>query len=846
MKFFLSHSSADKHIVGKVYEQLGASLCHYDVATFDNTSFLPEQIYEALNESTHFILFASRKALRSDWVKGELRVAFSQWMKAKIRHAMVFIIDEGERSEVPQWLQDYVIIEHPSAHHISCRILSAFDDWESQNGNEPPFYRYQEAMQLERKVSVDSSKLPTALMLCGIDGYGRKQLVNELFKRRFPGVAKRKLMFSLENHDSEVNLYRHVLGATSLLSPIELSHKTKEFLDLSPQERYKLVADHIVEATKAGQALYIDVGAAGLDDSGKISSWLEGIVHELPRSTYPRLVLISARRPAFLSPQSAEVICLQKIEPLPREESKLLFSWWLSNLQISGSQEIVDDFIDYVDGRPKSIEIAARTLATVEPSQLARQRLNIANDIQAQAAELLKAFASNRTANVALAIVAYSGYISEVDLVESLKSMPDETVEGINKSLGLLISYGFVLQDSISIKLPGYLNRAARDILNSPVYKEALRPAIAYLINANKDINLHEKTSVSTIEDYCIASLRKGEHSIVGVESLILPSQCFRLAREYYDKQDYDTSFRLCETAYRNRLALTDESSLEVLRFKGLSAARLNKQLELVDVLGSFSQHKNSIKSRRLHAFIKGFNFRLSGDFDKALAELTIAYNSKGEGDIHILRELSFLHYISGDLDTAERLIKIAHQNTENNSYIMQMLIRVLLAKGKSYVAHEEQLILELIGRLENNRTRRGAAAASIMRAELHFVTGNMAAAKGILASISETTPVQILKAKIQIKEGKYSAAREILVKLKGSIVSSQEGQRQTSAPEVCSALIEAAAAISISDGLHELDRNIKHLPEKLLNFWKVFFTKELAFTQTKPTAAQLKLLRIS
>ncbi|MCK9816770.1 TIR domain-containing protein [Pseudomonas sp. MAFF 302046] len=846
MKFFLSHSSADKHIVGKVYEQLGASLCHYDVATFDNTSFLPEQIFEALNESTHFILFASKKALSSDWVRGELRVAFSQWMKAKIRHAMVFIIDEGERSEVPQWLQDYVIIEHPSAHHISCRILSAFDDWESQSGNEPPFYRYQDAMQLEKKVSVEPSKMPTTLMLCGIDGYGRKQLVNELFKRRFPGVSKRKLMFSLENHDSEVNLYRHVLGVTSLLSPIELSHKTKEFLDLTPQDRYKLVADHIVEATNAGQALYVDVGTAGLDDSGKISSWLEGVVHELPRNTYPRLVLISARRPVFLSPQSAEVICLQKIEPLPREESELLFSWWLGNLKINDSQEVVDNFIEYVEGRPKSIEIAARTLATVEPSQLSRQRINIANDIQAQAAELLKALADNRTANMALAIIAYSGYISEVDLIESLKSISDETEEGINNALSLLISYGFILQDSISIKLPGYLNRAARDLLNSQAYKDTLKPAVAYLINANKDIDLHEKTSVSTIEEFCIARLRKGEHSIVGVESLILPSQCFRLAREYYDKQDYDTAYMLCETAYKNRLALTDESSLEVLRFKGLSAARLNKQLELADVLGSFSQHKNSVKSRRLHAFIQGFNYRLSGEFDKALAELTVAYNSKGEGDIHILRELSFLHYTSGDLDVAERLIKVAHRNTDNNSYIMQMLIRVLLAKGKSYVAHEEQFILELISQLESNRTRRGAAAASMMRAELHFVTGDMATVKGILAAMPESTPVQLLKAKILVKEGKYPVARDILVKLKGSIVSSQEGQRQTSAPEVCSALIEAAAAISIGDGLYELERNIKYLPEKLLNFWKDLFTKELAFTQTKPTAAQLKLLRIS
>ncbi len=526
MKFFLSHSSSDKNIVGKVYDQLGAALCHYDIATFDNTSFLPEQIYEALNESTHFILFASQKALSSDWVNGELRTAFSLWMKAKIRNAMVFLINDGERSEIPSWLQDYVIIEHPSAHHISCRILSAFDDWESQIGNEPPFYRYAEAMQLEKSVSVEPSKSPTTLMLCGADGYGRKQLANEVFKRRFSGLARRKLTFSIEDHDSEVNFYRHVLGITSLFTPTELSQKTKDFLSLQPKERYEIIAEQIDEATKGGQVLYVDVGSAGLDDSGRISAWLEGIVLELPRASYPRLVLISARRPVYLPSQSAEVICLQKIEPLPRDESQLLFSWWLTKLNTSNPQEIIEHFIDLVDGRPKSIELAARTLATVEPSQINKQKPNIAKDIQAQAATLLKAFENNRIANMALAITAYSGYISEVDLIESLKATPDATQEEISKSISLLTSYGFILQDSISIKLPGYLRRIAADLLNSPIYSEELKPAIAYLINANNDIDPNEKTNVSTIEDFCIARLRKGEHSIVGLDRAASGSKC--------------------------------------------------------------------------------------------------------------------------------------------------------------------------------------------------------------------------------------------------------------------------------------------------------------------------------
>ena len=61
MKIFLSHSSSDKDIVEEVYKELGAGICHYDIATFDPTGFLPDQIYSALAESTHFVLFASEK-----------------------------------------------------------------------------------------------------------------------------------------------------------------------------------------------------------------------------------------------------------------------------------------------------------------------------------------------------------------------------------------------------------------------------------------------------------------------------------------------------------------------------------------------------------------------------------------------------------------------------------------------------------------------------------------------------------------------------------------------------------------------------------------------------------------
>ncbi|MDF0730184.1 TIR domain-containing protein [Pseudomonas entomophila] len=845
MKFFLSHSSSDKAIVSQVFEELGAAICHYDVGTFDNTSFLPEQIYEALNESTHFILFASKKALESDWVKGELRHAFSNWMKTQIRTAMVFLIDDGDRSQVPGWLQDYVIIEHPTAEHIKCRVMSVFDEWEKRNGNKPPFYRYNELLQLERHVTKDARNVPSALMLCGTDGYGRKQLLNELYDRRFSGASKRKLMCSLDEHESDVNLYRYILGMFGLISPRELSERTGQFLKCVNEDRFSLIAELVGEITKSGQTLLIDVGATGLDDTGKLASWLSGVARKLPRAAYPKLVIISARTPTYLTPDELNVILLQKIPPLAKEESSLLFDWWLQYLEVSDADEIVENFLDVVEGRPKSIEIAARSLATVERNQVMRLRSRITKDIQSQASSLLKDLEEQRTAKVALALISYCGTITEVDLIGSLNAVPQFSGE-IESALQLLVSYGFIIQDSIGIKLPGYLARPARDILNSAQYKVDIDKAIEYLIGVNRDIDLSEKTSASTIEEFCIANLRAGVHSIAGVESLILPSQCFRLARQYYDNTDYDQAYTLCETAYRGRIALTEDTALEVLRFKGLSAARLNRQKDLSEVLESFSYHPASSKAVRLHAFIKGFNLRLSGKFDEALKAIFEAYNNKGQGDIHILRELSFLSLAAGDVNEAERLIEKAFRQADNNIYIIQTLIRVSLSKGKSYVQHNEPYLLSLIDRLEKINGRSSLHSATLMRAELFYAIENYTAARSIMREAGNNTAVEILDLKIRIKEGRHDVARGELVKLKNIILTVQEGQRQTSLPEVCDLLVDAASRISLEEGVQELDRNVKWLPANKLSSWKELFVREFAFSRVKPSAAQKKILGLN
>ena len=71
MKAFLSHTSSDKDLVGLVHQKLENKNAWYDAADIENGESIPEKINEGLRYATHYILFWSKKASESNWVRAE-------------------------------------------------------------------------------------------------------------------------------------------------------------------------------------------------------------------------------------------------------------------------------------------------------------------------------------------------------------------------------------------------------------------------------------------------------------------------------------------------------------------------------------------------------------------------------------------------------------------------------------------------------------------------------------------------------------------------------------------------------------------------------------------------------
>jgi tetratricopeptide (TPR) repeat protein len=850
MKIFLSHSSSDKDIVERVFKELGAGICHYDVATFDPTGFLPEQIYSALAESTHFVLFASDKALNSGWVEGELKTLFINWMSSKTAKAMVFLLRGGDRSLVPSWLQNYVITEHPTPSHIACRILSEYDNWQINESNVPPFYRSNELKNVETQLLVEASKMPTCLIICGPDGFGRKELINQIFSRNFRNISLRKIHIYTENFDSDVDFYRSLKGVFSLTTARELVNSVEAYKNLPLGERLDQIVELIQKLCSGSQTIILDATDSIFNDSGEILDWMEQLIRKLPSTPYPYLNITANRRPNYIKSYIAERTVICYLDPLSTEDSSLLFRWWLSKFDVSLPNHISELIFEQVTGNPKQIESAVRLLKNIpDVLDIKNIKINVFADLERNVSKLLTKVASDDLSRLILSLVADCGHIAQSDLLTIVTKVTDIDNETIIECYKKLHSYGFLQSDAICIKVPNFLSRTAKSLGKAEPINAQLKLCWSALAESIEKITYDSETSYTILNEACILKLKSGVNSITGIESLILPSQCIRTARQLYDSKEYLQAYKLNERAFQARLALTDDGAIEALRYCGMSAARLNKNDLLMITLANFKEYAGNIRAQRIAEFIRGFNYRLAGKFDEALTHMQRAVGG-GAQDIHVFRELSFLYLSTNDPQKAKIYISKAIAKARNNSYILELQILTELAFGKGYVIHNDKSILELIDVLENIDMFNNKSHVFRAKIEYLLTRGDTQQARELFDGYNKNyeigiVPKKLLEAKLLIAESKFYDAVNVLNQAKNKVFESRNVQRRSVVPMIAELLIHAASGVSISNGIIEFKHNKNYLPSSIREKIKLELSEQVAYSQYKLSAEERKILNL-
>src|ERR1017187_8796216 len=102
MRAFLSHSSADKPIVVGVHSELEPDSTWLEQHEIEWGDLFLEKIADGIRLATDFVLFWSKAASKSEWVRIEINMAFIQALRKKAIRLRVITLDE---TPLPLYLQ---------------------------------------------------------------------------------------------------------------------------------------------------------------------------------------------------------------------------------------------------------------------------------------------------------------------------------------------------------------------------------------------------------------------------------------------------------------------------------------------------------------------------------------------------------------------------------------------------------------------------------------------------------------------------------------------------------------------------------------------------------------------
>ena len=185
MRAFLSHSSADKAIVVSVHRELAAESTWLDRAEIEWGDLFLERIADGIRQSTDFVLFWSRAASKSEWVRIEINMAFIQALRQKAIRLRVVTLDD---TPLPLYLQPYHVFSVVASASPASEILNKLKPLlrEPVGSVRSRFVnRHDEIAKIEAAVDDPDFR---AIWAFGFTGVGKTSVIQAALKRIFEGV----------------------------------------------------------------------------------------------------------------------------------------------------------------------------------------------------------------------------------------------------------------------------------------------------------------------------------------------------------------------------------------------------------------------------------------------------------------------------------------------------------------------------------------------------------------------------------------------------------------------------------------------------------------------------------
>ena len=611
MKCFLSHSSSDKaSYVRIVADKLRPNMTVYDDDTFEAGMPKSKEILKGLDETDIFVLFISKAALNSTWVRKEIFEAYARLSRGDIERIYPIIIDDEvthDHRQIPDWMRDEYnlrLVAQPTAavRRIEQRLREL--SWKRH-----PKIQEKERIFVGRNDIIKSleerldniSKPPTScLVASGLKKIGRRALLKHaLVKTNTIGSSYDPLRIHLTQEDGLEGFIVKIndLGVARYRSVLGLLFR-------EPQEKIEIAISICKEIIKAKDILLIEDDGSIVTYEGALTRWFLDILSQLNCERVLFAVAAMYRLYARHTWGNDSVYSLT-IPELSVPERVGLLRRYSELEEIDISRNDLDWIWGLLKGYPDQVFFAVDMIKADGLESVKQNSHDIIEFSKNRAAVVLRRYETDQT------IIDFLRFLAGFEFI-SYKLIHD-VVD--NKKLTTVVLRRFI-SESICEEI-GAMREYIRvnDIIRDYIFRSKWQlpePYISKLRTFTSDYVSQERPEVTDASEYFYyvkSALANGQ---VLDENLLIPAHFLTTMRELYDSRRYNEVIRLCDRVLQSSAVLDAKAEADIRYYLCQALARLRQVRFLNEVQHIDGQEKN---------FLLGFYYRLQGRYEDAIGK---------------------------------------------------------------------------------------------------------------------------------------------------------------------------------------------------------------------------------
>ncbi len=674
MKAFLSHSSKDKELVLAVANQLGRQYAIVDQQVFETGNDLRELIMKYLDESSVFVLFASKCALDSSWVQFEVDEAFMRKIQSNISKCLVFLIDTINTSDVPAWLRKAVIKQTLSPKTIAREIRYHLDELFRQKDQQFFYGRNSDLIRLQKELMpIDGSDAPRFFVVNGLPGIGRRSFVRR-------GAAdflnlKRSVIIKIENsetiHDIAISIASHLTLFTSLKAFESSALKLRA---LSEKDAVSRIIDDLRAMTRNGEVpIFYDDGGI-IDENGDITTAIGSILSMFATDDEAYLGIVTRRRPS-----DRGIPCVP-IDPINTDDVKRLLHALCGAMEQKVTVPQINELADFIGGYPPSAHYACKLGKDYGIELILKDKSRVVDFRAGAFVKYLK--------TVALKDAHYDA----LKLLATYSPLPIKVIgDALGHNAEILSSLIIFLKDHSLVTIDEHNNYSIAD----PV-RDAINRTVGFagdseakkVIDSLNEIMKESDAEIPHVDVIRVAFRARALTSDPDYKSYFhFASDLIRLTKEYYHRRLYKDAINFA------KLALEElPSNSEIHGFLIRAFAQEERFPESLKALENAKRYL-TLKD---YYYNLGFYHRKDGDIRKAIKAYENAIDN-GRGGVAVFRELAQCFIEVDEEPEALKYINKAYSLRPDNKFVVDLKVAIAVRVGSEEDARNGLSQLKLI-----------------------------------------------------------------------------------------------------------------------------------------------------